>query len=313
MLNTPIDVILQPFSPITPSQAGVQTVSAEFPCRYDYRDIELDLGSGGAAITPAMIQEVRLKANGQVILRSGGTVLDAINQYYKAPAAAQVLSLMARRLGIRGGAQAIKGGTLISGSAKDLSLETNLNTGSFNKAGQGISSLICEIDIINSPAGAPRILPFAQVTDPYPGGAGIVRLLDKTSFVAVSGSNTASKSNALLYGDPNHAMLNALYIVAPTSVLSNYQFFFNNNLILQRTQAQNAYLQQVDALRDPLTFFNTYNGVVLEWSPTGFGDEVLNIQDPSTDMRLIFNSTVAEALAFYQDSFGYPFGRPDQG
>jgi hypothetical protein len=207
----------------------------------------------------------------------------------------------------------LNNGKLLSGSAPDVALESILNTGSYNKSGMGISSLIMEIDITGSPAGAPRILAQAQTTDPFPGGAGLVYFQDKTTFNAVVGTNTASKSNALLFGDPIHSQLDTLFMFAATSVLSDYQLFFNNNLIIQRTQGLNAYYQGQDALRDPGTLFATYNAVVLEWSPNGYGDEVLNIADPSTDLRLIFSNTVAEAENFLQFSLGYPFGRPDIG
>lgn len=313
MINTPIDVVLQPFSPITPANAGSQTISAEFPARYAYWQIDLDLGTGAAAITPAMITEIRLKCNGMVIRRITGTAQNAINQYYKVAAAAQFLSLYFRRLGVRGGVQGLNNGKLLSGSAADVALESILNTGSYNKSGMGISSVIMEIDIVGSPAGAPRILPSAQVTDPFPGGAGLVYFQDKTTFTGVVGTNTASKSNALLFGDPIHSQLDTLFLFPPTSVIDPYQLFFNNNLVIQRNQALNAHLQSQDALRDPATLFGTYNATVLEWSPNGYGDEVLNIADPSTDLRLIFGSTVAEAIDFYQFSLGYPFGRPDNG
>ena len=311
MINTPIDVKLQPFSPITPSNVGLQTVSAEFPARYNYWDIDLDLGSGPAAITPAMIQEIRIKANGMVIRRISGTYQDAINQYFNAPMAVSILSIFFRRLGIRGGIQGINAGKLLSGSAADLALESTLNTGSFNKAGLGISSLICEIDLVNTPAGAPRIFPFAQVTDPYLGGAGLVYFQDKTTFnPPIGGAVTASKSNALLFGDPIHTQLDVLFIFSPTSALDNYNWYFNNNLIIQRSDAANLYFQAADNLRNP-TVLRTATGTAFEWSPNGFGDEVLNIADPSTDLRFVYSNSVAEAQDYIQFSLGYPFGRPD--
>jgi len=312
MINTPIDVVLQPFSPVTPSQAGVQTISAEFPARYAYWQIDLQLGTGGPAITAAMIQEIRLKANGMVIRRLSGTMLDAINQYYGVPVSTTygMLSLYFRRLGVRGGVQGLSNGKLLSGSAPDVALESILNTGSFNSSGQGISSLICEIDLINTPAGAPRILPIAQVTDPYPGGAGLVYFQDKTTFNGVVGTNTASKSNALLFGDPIHSQLDTVFIFPLTSTLDTFQMFFNNNLIIQRTSAYNKAIQAQDDVRFPAALFGYANAIVLEWSPNGYGDEVLNIADPSTDLRLIFNSTVAEALTFAEFTLGYPFGMP---
>jgi hypothetical protein len=312
MTNTPIDVVLQPFSPVTPSQAGVQTVSAEFPCRYAFWEIDLDLGTGAAAITPAMIQEIRLKANGMVIRRIGGTNLAAILTYYKSPLPVQILPLMFRRLGIRGGVQGLTAGKLLSGSAPDVALESILNTGSFNTSGQGISSLICEIDLINTPAGAPRILPSAQVTDPYPGGAGLVYFQDKTTFNAVVGTNTASKSNALLFGDPIHSQLDVIFMFPPAGTLDSLQMFFNNNLVLQRSAALNTDLQKRDNLRDPAALATNagVQAIALEWSPNGYGDEVLNIASPSTDLRLIFSETNAEALELDQFSLGYPFGMP---
>jgi hypothetical protein len=312
MTNTPIDVILQPFSPITPSNVGVQTISAEFPCRYAYWEMDLDLGTGAAAILASMIQEIRLKANGMVIRRIGGTNLAAILTYYKSPLATQILPLMFRRLGVRGGVQGLTNGKLLSGSAPDVALESILNTGSFNTSGQGISSLICEIDLVGTPAGAPRILPSAQVTDPYPGGAGLVYFQDKTTYNAVVGTNTASKSNALLFGDVIHSQLDVLFMFPPAGTLDNFQMFFNNNLVLQRSLALNADLQKRDNLRDPVALVtnSAVAAVALEWSPNGYGDEVLNIASSSTDLRLIFSETTAEAVEFDQFSLGYPFGMP---
>lgn len=317
MINTPIDVVLQPFSPITPNQAGLQTISSEFPARYAYWQGDFDLGTGGAAITAAMISEIRWKCNGMVIRRISGTELDAINQYYKVPASSVngTLSVFFRRLGIRGGVQGFNNGKLLSGSAADVALESILNTGSFNKSGLGISSIIVEIDLINTPMGSPRILPSAQVTDPFPGGAGLVYFQDKTVLNAPSGQFTASKANALLFGDPIHSQLDVIFVepAQNTTTLDQHQIFFNNNLIVQRSQRYNVQLQTQDNLRTPGAYATALgvNGIAIEWSPNGFGDEVLNIADPSTDLRWNMTANQADALNFIQFSLGYPFGRPD--
>jgi hypothetical protein len=325
MKNTPLDLVLPQFQPIAASDAGLQTITASWPCRWDYWTFDLLFANWGALTSAQVltaVTEIRTKCNDVVVQRIDATILDKINQYYKAPAfnisTNPWLSIFHRKLGVRGGVQGLSnpaGGTggqiLYSGSAPDVALETCLNTGSANKAGQAISSLVVEIDIVGSPAGPPTITPYAQVTDFFPGGAGLMRFISKTNILTqVTANNLLTKNQGLAFGDIIHAQLDAFFILPPTGVLTGFTFRFNNIPILQRLVSYNFYMQSVDALRNPAA---PAGGalVAFEWSPNGYNDEVLATSDPATDLELYFSDTVSESTEVVQIAQGYPFGLPD--
>ncbi len=320
MKNTPLDLVLPQFIPITPSNAGLQTITASWPCRWAYWSMDLYFTGWGADTSAQVLTactEIRVKCNDIVIQRVDATALNLINQYYKVPAfniaTMPWLSLFHRKLGVRGGVQgfdpvAMK---LYSGSAPDVALEPIMNTGSANKAGQAITSLVVEIDIVGSPSGTPKITPYAQVTDFFPGGAGLMKYINKTNILSqVSANNLLTKNQGLGFGDISHAQLDAFFLIPVTGTLDQFTFRFNNIPILQRLAIYNYYMQTSDAIRTPTL---PASGVMIpfEFEPNGYGDEVLAISDPSTDLELYFSDTVSESTEVVQVSQGYPFGLPD--
>lgn len=307
MKNTPIDVVLNPFPTIANGIVAPTVYTTELPASYDYWELTLNLLGG---LTVAMIEEIRLKANGTLIQQVTGPDLDAMAQFYKAPAAAAIagqilLVLDQRRLGIRGGVQGLAEGKLLSGSAKDLALESTLNCGSFDEQGRGIKALTMEIVVNNTPgAGTLRVEVYGSATDPYPGGAGLIPVLTRNTFNASTGINVMSKSNAFLMGDVMHAMLDAVHLVPfAGQTLDDFYLWFNNNLILSRSDARNRFLQQRDALRVPQAGLYSF-----DFTADGFGDQALGIAPTATELRMqLTASGAAGNITVYQKSLGRLF------
>lgn len=299
MKNTPMDILFPTLSPITPAQVALQTINADLPAAWDIWQLDFRLLN----VTLAMIQEMRIMANDVPIVRASGATVDFVNQYFGAGAfgAAGVLTWFFRRLGIRGGAQAFDktSGDFLSGSAKDLGLESSLNCGSFDSNGFGIRSLRVEIDLINTAAGAASIQITARATDPVPGGAGLVRRFEKqTVNVAASAQYIAAKNN-LLFGDPLHQLLNALHLVPAGGTLDSFVVRHNGVQKFQRSDAYNRFVQAQDGLRTPQA--GVYS---LDWSERGYGDEFLQIGKPGTDLQLQFTPSLAGNVDIFQDSVG---------
>ncbi len=299
MKNTPIDIICPSFSPLQVSTAAKQTTSADFQAAWDYWQINFLLSN----LTLAMIQEVRILVNQVPIVRASGAQIDAINQYFKAPAfsAAGVLTWFFRRLGIRGGAESFdpKSLTFISGSAKDLALESSLNCGSFDSQGVGIGSLRIEIDVINTGVGVPTVQAIASVTNPVPGGAGFVRRFEKqTVNVSANAQYVASKNN-LLFGEPRHMLLNCLHLVPAGGTLDSFVMRHNGMQTFIRSDAQNRFIQAQDGLRTPQGGYYE-----IDMSERGYGDEFLQIGQEGTDLQLQFTPSVTGNVDILQDSLG---------
>lgn len=303
MKQTPVDVTLQPFPPVPANLgANVKTLKAELNAGWGYRALYLLLS---ANITLAMMQEIRLITNLGQIFRMKASDLDAINQFYKAPTfdafTEKVLPIFFRRLGIRGGAQGFTPpSTLLSGSAADLALETILNCGSFDASNRGISTFTIEIDFLNTPGTVENVTILGEVVDPYPGGPGLVPIVDKQTYNAVVGGNVLGKQSAFLFGDLKHSMLDGFHLIPAAGTLDNMLINFNNNKILQRTDAENRFIQSVDALRTPQAGIYSF-----DWTADGFGDEALLIGPSATMFEVQLEASDAGAVTVYQKSMGY--------
>lgn len=308
MRNIPTDVRFNPITNISNSLTTKQTVSFTAPPGYDFRDFFFQLLGG---LTVAMIEEVRLMANGGIIQRYNGTDLNLINLFFNTPAyntyTTPILFMPQRRLGVRGGVQSFDKTALAltTGSSKDLAIESTLNAGSYDAQGRGIASVQFEFDINNTPgAGALQIVPRAQVCDPYPGGPGLLKVVDKFTFNALIGTNTITKNTGLKHGDLLHSMLDALVIIPPTANLSDFVMRYNNNEIRRRSSDENLMIQRQDNLRSPQA------GMwVIDMLEHGYGDEALLIGPTATNLELDFTSDAAEGITIYQISLGYLFAQ----
>lgn len=308
MKNTPQDVTLQPFQQIANGLLANTTYTAEWPAAYDYWAIHFALGGG---LLPAHIVEIRLKANGNLIQQVTGPDLDLLNTFYRMPASGAVaglvmLALPMRRFGILGGVQGLDMSktppTLLSGSEKDLSLESTLNCGSFDGKGRGITSLTCELVFNGTPAiGVLTVTPSAEATDPYPGGPGLLPILTRNVFNAVVGNNVMSKANAFLMGDIQHQMLDAIHMIpAAGTTPDNFVMWLNGNLVMQRTDLENQFKQQQANLRTPIAGMFSF-----DFTADGHGDQALGIGLTATEIRMQFaNAGAAGAIAVYQKSLG---------
>lgn len=299
--NVPLDVVLPNLSPITPSLAGLQTVSADLPPAWDYLQLDLEVQN----VTLAMMQEIRIMANGTPIYRLSGTELDTWNQFFKAPAfvANGTLSVFFRRLGIRSGsAFGNDGGIVGSAYAKDLAYETSLNCGAFDKSGNGVRSLRVEIDLVGTAAGAAsiQVLGRALPIDQTRGGAGLVPRMEKQAPNVAAGAQYVAAKNNLLFGDPLHAILFGLMLVPASGTLDLFTLRFNGFQWIQRSDARNRFIQSQDDLRLPQAGY--YN---IDISERGYGDEVLPILDPGTDLQLQFTPSAAGAVTIIQHTAGF--------
>lgn len=307
MINSPIDIKINPFQNIANSLTSLVTYSTPIPPVWNYSVINLILTGG---LTPAMISEIRLIVNGDIIQRFSGTELDNMNQYNNAPAAEivtnslYVLSMYQERLGIRGGAEGFDPGPparVISGSAKDLALETTLNCGSYDSQKRGISSVTIECDINNTPAsGTLQITPQGWGYEPYPGGAGLLKVINKTTFNAVDGQNVMTKENGFKYGDLLHANFDQLFLVPVSGALDNFLFYFNNNIVRQRTDAYNRFVQKQNKVRVPQA-----GQYVIDMTEEGFGDQDLVFGPAGTTASLQFDDDTAGPVSVIQVSLGY--------
>jgi hypothetical protein len=294
-----MDVVFPTLSPITPNQAALQTINADLPAAWDIWQLDFRMQN----ITLAMIQELRILANDTPIVRASGATIDFVNQYCNAPAygAAGILTWFFRRLGIRGGAQSFDKNsmTLISGSAKDLGLETSLNCGSFDGNGFGVRGLRVEIDLINTAVGAASVQITARVTDPVPGGAGLVRRFEKQTVNVAANSQYVAAKNNLLFGDPLHQLLNMLHLVPAGGTLDQFVIRHNGMQKFIRTDAYNRIVQAQDNLRTPQA--GIYS---IDFTERGYGDEFLQIGNPGTDLQLQFTPDANGNVNIFQDSIG---------
>lgn len=305
MRNITTDLVLQPFPQIANSLTTATEYSNTLPPGWDYRDFSFALEGG---LTTAMIEELRFLVNGEIIQRYDGQDLDLMNQFFKLPAynalGTSLLAVSQRRLGIRGGVQSFTPpANLLSGSAKDLAIESSLNCGSFDAQGRGIGSLEVQVVVNNTPAGGTLMIrPYAEACDPYPGGPGLMKIVDKTVFNAVASTNTVTKNNGLKYGDLRHLMLDQLILIPAAGNLTNFVVKYNNNDIRKRTADRNSFIQTLDNLRTP------QNGVyVIDFTEHGWGDEALNIGPSATTLELMFDSDTAGGVSIYQVSLGRLF------
>jgi hypothetical protein len=164
------------------------------------------------------------------------------------------------------------------------------------------------MDINGTPAAVPLVQGVAQVVDPYPGGAGLCRVITKTPFnTSISTNNTLAKNVGLAFGDIIHSNLKALHLFPlGGGTLDAFTLYYNNTPIIQRSAVYNTFMQNLDAIRKP----NVSTLTTIEYSPSGFNDQVLSISDPTTDLRLVFSDTAAETVNVIQDCQGYMFGLP---
>ena len=307
--NVPLDVVLPNISPITPNQASVQTVNADLPPSWDFQDLRL-LSLG---ITPAMIQEARLLLNGTPFIRIPGTILDAgVNQYFKAPAfgadagagASSMLILPLSRLGMRSGSVLGNDGKAVqSAYAKDLSYETSVNAGILSQAGQGIRSVRLELDLINTPNStcSIQLLGRCLPQDPNRGGAGLVPRIDRQSITVSAGAQVNLAKNVLQFGDPGHALLFGVLLVPGAGTLDNFVLRYNGEQwMVNRTAANNAYIQSFENWRSPQAGYYW-----IDLTEAGFGDEVVSISDPGTDLQLQFTPSNNTNVDVYQYGAGF--------
>jgi hypothetical protein len=301
--NVPLDVVLPGLSPITPNQAALQTVSADLPPAWDYLQLRF-LVQG---LTLTNIQEIRLLLNGNPAVKVSGSALDALNQYFGAPAfgsnGSSLLILPLARLGVRSGSIRGNSGPVQTAYAKDLALESSVNAGVLSKSGSGITSVRVEFDLTNTDAGplSVQIIGRCLPQDMERGGAGLVPRIDRQTVTVTANQRVALSRNGLLYGDPLHTVLFGLVLVPAAGTLSDFTLRYNGTQwLVNRSAANNDYAQRLERSRFPQAGY-----YVIDPAESGYGDEVLPIGDPGTDLQLEFTPTDSGAVTIYQYGAGF--------
>jgi len=312
--NSPIDVLLPPFQPIQPSTAGKVTYQIPVPTNWCYLWWSL-LFSGAAGFNPVTcLQELRVKVNGIILIQISGAQLDAINQYFKYPASTATGSATNFVMLVPFIRQSMKGMNgwvdfaskqFNTGSIPDIEWETALNCGMADpNTGIAITQVLCEVDIVNTPAGTLSITPQAKVLPASPGGPGPLLFMNKTTFATINGTNQLTGQNGLLYGDINHSWLEAIFMFPPAGLVDNFQFWLNSQEIFQRSQLLNIYYESLNFQRVPPAAAGGAMCAV-DFCETGFADGVKYIAPLATAARLQFTENTAEGLILIQRSLGY--------
>jgi hypothetical protein len=299
------------FQGLAPSVASLQPVTLQLNAAWNFEDIYLVCQN----VTLAMIQEARLKIGADVIQRWVGADCDATHQYDREPAFAtnNVFKFPLRRMGLRGGANVINfdSKTFLSGDPKILSTESTLNCGSSGGGFAAIKDVTLELDLINTGSGQPVVQVYGRVTPPIAGGPGAVRRVDKQSKQIGNGSVVITKSEMGL--DALRPYLNRIILVNPVvpsdpptlAVFDNFQLRWGTEDywtiplgLLNQTQTE-------DNLR---TLQAGYT--ILDFQETGWGDELLDLSNPASDILLRFDCSglaAASTLIYYVETLGLPF------
>ena len=303
------------FPPGSAASDAIQTLTAEFPASWDYWAFRFNMTN----LLLTSIQEMRVLVNSAIIVRISGAVWDVVNQLDNMPsyglggAGSKTLIWNWQRMAITGGAQALSAGgagglpVLASGSSKDMSLFSTLNCGSFDANGVGIGSLRVEFDLVGcltANIGAPSIQCKALASSLTPGGPGYIRRMEyQTPQVAANTTYQAGK-NALLFGDTKHRLLNRLHLVPAAGTLDNFILRHNGVQKIQRSSAEN------DAVINEV-FIKTSQSAnavtpvwTLDYTERTWGDEMLPIGDPGTDLQVQFTPSAAGNVNVYEDSMG---------
>jgi hypothetical protein len=313
--NSPIDIILPPFGGGIAVQAAKQTLTIPIPTNWCYLFWSFLFQGVGGNFVNSMIQEIRVKINGILLMQVSGPQLDFINQYYKypasnAPAAVATDCLLVVpfiRQSMKGANQWInfQGQAFGQATIPDVEWETALNCGSADPvSGIAITQCILEMDLVNTNgAGITSISSQnkAKVLPASSGGPGAMMFWNKTTFN--SSNSTANQligGNGLLYGDINHYHMDSLFFFPPTGTLSNFQVWLNSQEIFQRTAEENYFWQTLNTQRVP-----TLASPVIDFCETGFADGVKYIAPQATSMRVQFSDTAAEGTPLIQRTIGY--------
>ena len=315
--NSPIDIILPPFTQIA-VQAAKQTITIPVPTNWCYlywSFLFAAAGSGSPTFTVAMIQEIRVKINGILLMQLSGTQLDFINQYYKYPAANTPASVATDclvivpfiRQNMRGANQWIDftGKSFGQASIPDVEWETALNCGQADpNTGVAITQVILEMDLVNTNAAGNTSISStnkAKVLPASAGGPGALMFVNKTTFnSSISTANQLIGGNGLLYGDINHYHFDSLFFFPPSGTIDNFQIWLNSQEIFQRLEVENYFMASLSGCRVPVVASPT-----IDFCEQGFADGVKYIAPQATSMRIQFSDTAAEGTPIIQRSIGY--------
>jgi hypothetical protein len=273
--------------------AGLKTYPFDIPPSRCISHILMEVGGG---VTPAVLTETRVKPLGEPLQTFVPEDLDLINQYFKQPPAALaggtvwIYDVSQTRQNLRGGDSYINftSQTFVSGSAGDLMEATELNCGSPDASAKSINQLKIEIDVTGYAAGAGGYINLLLLAGPpFPGGPGLLKRIDKDSIVIGAGQQTLTKTNLFHVGDRQHQILDALFFIPPSdagpiqATLDNWQVWFNDNEIRQRSEYQNEFIQTIGLARAPQALL-----YAIDFTELGFGDKSLPIGDPNTDFYI---------------------------
>jgi len=263
-----------------PAGEGVadgQTATFKLPVGRRYHEIQVDFDG----MNVADMQEIRIYANGKVIHRYSGEERDSMNKFDR-----RENTLTGKILILPFDRHALK--TLFGEE------QTALNTGSFDEAGNGISSLYIEIDI-KSGVTAPKIAMTATQSEKLEGGAGTVMHVQR--HIRDFGGAGQVEVSDLPRGTVTSMALNRVFLVASTSTIDKVQIQRNTHTIFERKREVNTRVQ-MDGMRSP-----QYGIFTIDKTERGVGGDPITLTGVN-DFRYIMDLPVAMSVKFITEYLG---------
>jgi len=310
--NGQVDVVMTPLANIQVN-AGSKTYTLVIPADRQYTDFIFEMYSPDGSFLPAMITQVLVKPNGKQFQTFAMPDLISMNKYFTMPDPGLIANYY--RIQLSQLRPALLGGTAFvdptnnvffcgdPGSAREV---TTLNCKSQDGAGREINQLTFQFTCTGVTNAASAINVYALASPPYPGGAGLVKMIDQTTFNAVAGQNVLAQNNGLNFGDASHAFLDQLFFFTTGgSTLDNWQVWYNGSEIRQRSEALNEFIQTMAAPVMRASQVGASSQYVLDFTESLLGDKILAIGDPNTALQIRFTASAAGAITVYQVSEGY--------
>lgn len=255
--------------------AAGQTALFKIPATRRYHDLRLVY----TGVTLSQMTEIRVVANEQVIQRFSAADRDVMNQFDGRAAAAGILTIPFDRYFL---------------NTRQADEETALNCGSYDDAGNGISSLTVEIDIAGA-ATAPVLSMFASASESVPGGPGTIMRVSKYTRTA-AGAGELQISD-LPYNTPQVLGLNRVWIKPSANDISRIIVERATYNIWERSKSMNERIQ-TDGVRTPQNGWH-----VVDKTECGYGGDPIDVTGYS-DFRYRLDMTGAASLTVYQEELG---------
>ena len=232
-----------------------------------------------AGVTVAQMTEIRVLANDKVIMRGDGDYFASI-AFYENFDDADTTGILPVSF-VRPDMKTPDGEAL-----------TGINVGSVDGNGFAVAELSVEIDIAAG-AAAPKLDIFADISDPLPGGPGLIRRVSKFSRAApVVGQNDISDLALLGQKVTTRLFLNRLTLRLDPALIKEFRLMNNGREELRSTPAINEVTQRRDR-RVPVAGYT-----IIDPSQAGLSGNFFNLATPLEEFRLELTLQGALPAAF---------------